>query len=40
MLQGDDAVLVPVEVISNESYLLEDSIDGVASNPPRPGTSA
>jgi len=39
MFQGQDALLVPVEVISNEGYLLVDSVEGVASNPPRPGTS-
>lgn len=40
VLERENALLVPMEVVSDEGYLLEDRVEGVASNPPRPPTSA
>ncbi len=40
VLQAGDLVQRPVKVVSDEGYLLVESIEGVAANPPRPSTSS
>jgi hypothetical protein len=39
MFQGQDLVVRPVEVIGDEGYLLDQLVEGVAEDPPRPARS-
>jgi hypothetical protein len=39
VFERENRLRFPVEVVGNERYLLEESIEGVATNPPRPSTS-
>lgn len=40
MLELHDLVMRPVEVVGDKGYLLEQGIEGVAQDPPRPICSA